>query len=111
MIEMIVTNIPYIVIIFITSLIALIYRGGLKNYAKHLLLCLVNTAEQSYGKGCGKFKYSAVAVKLYEMMPRVFRVFFSEGAISAMIESAVDEMKSVLSSINARDEGEVCVDE
>ena len=73
------------------------YRSGLKKYAKPLLLCLVRSAEQSYGAKTGELKYCAVASKLYEIMPPAFKYVFSQRCISVMIEDAVDSMKRLLS--------------
>ena len=81
------------------------YRSGLKKYAKPLLLCLVKSAEQSYGEKTGELKYSAVASKLYEIMPSAFRYVFSERCISMMIEDAVDNMKQILSDVEKADSG------
>ena len=78
MIDIIIGVLPYIAAMLVAVLFFAVYRGGLKKQAKQLLLCLVNTAEQTYGGGCGKLKYSAVASKLYEMMPKLFKFIFSE---------------------------------
>ncbi len=90
------TFIPYIAAALCIGLFLWVYRGGLKRYAKQLLVCLAERAEQTYGAGTGKIKYSVVAAKLYELMPKVFKFIFSEKAIAAMIEAAVTEMKECL---------------
>ncbi len=84
---------PYIAALAFVVLFFAAYKGGLERYAKQLLVCLVDMAEQSYGSGTGKLKYSAVAAKLYDMMPKIFKFIFSERAIAAMIEQAVADMK------------------
>ncbi|MEE1356826.1 MAG: phage holin, LLH family [Clostridia bacterium] len=96
MIDIIIGVLPYIAAMLVAVLFFAVYRGGLKKQAKQLLLCLVNTAEQTYGGGCGKLKYSAVASKLYEMMPKLFKFIFSEKMIANMIEKAVADMKEFL---------------
>ncbi len=90
------TIIGYISAAVCIGLFLWVYRGGLKKYAKQLLVLLVERAEASYGSGTGKIKYSAVASKLYELMPKAFKFIFSEKAVSYMIETAVEEMKECI---------------
>ncbi len=85
-----------VIVVFLAVAVFLLYRSGLKKQAKQLLLCLVSTAEQTYGSKTGKLKFSAVATKLYELMPTPFKFVFSEKAIAYMIEYAVKEMKELL---------------
>ena len=102
------TLISIIAAVVCIALFLWVYRGGLKRYARQLLLCLVERAEQTFGAGTGKLKYSAVASKLYEIMPAVFKFIFSEKAIAYMIEEAVSEMKECLKITDSDKSGEEC---
>lgn len=98
MLDYIIELLPLVVVIAICAVSFFLYRSGLEKYARQLLICLVTSAEQTYGEKTGKLKYSAVASKLYEIMPKVFKFIFSERAIAKMIELAVSEMKELLGS-------------
>ena len=104
MTDFIITYLPYLAATAVLALVLVFYRAGLKKYAKQILLCFVSSAEQTYGAGTGRLKYSAVAARLYEVMPRLFKFIFSEKCISEMIETAVGEMKKYLCSDNGADD-------
>lgn len=96
MTDLIITCLPYVAVCAVLALVLCFYRSGLKKYARQILLCFVSSAEQTYGAGTGKLKYSAVAARLYEVMPKIFKFIFSDKCISEMIETAVSEMKKYL---------------
>jgi len=104
MTNLIFTYLPYAAAVALTVFIICLYRAGLKKYAKQILLCFVSSAEQTYGAGTGKLKYSAVAARLYEVMPKPFKFIFSEKCISEMIETAVSEMKKYLCTSDKAEE-------
>ncbi len=100
------TFMPYIAVAVCVMLFLWVYRGGLAKYAKELLLCLVTQAEQTYGSGMGKLKYAAVAARLYEVMPKLFKFIFSKEKVAFMIESALCEMKECINNIDTEEKNE-----
>lgn len=90
-----------IVVLVLLATAAVLYfvaKGKYRNAAKQILLSLVVAAEKNFGGGTGKIKFSYVAEKLYEKMPAVIQIMFTEEDIEDMIEEAVDKMKDFLTA-------------
>lgn len=102
--EMIVTHWDSIlvVVIFILVIFYLLKRGATKQ-VNQMLFYLVTEAERDFGSGTGQLKYAAVVTWLYEKLPLIVKILFTEKQIDNMIEQAVQDMKKYLeSNINAK---------
>ena len=86
------------VALFIVAVVVLWFvgKGKYRGKAKQMLLALVIAAEEKYGGGTGEVKFAYVAERLYEIMPGIFHVFFTERDIACWIEDAVTKMKKYL---------------
>ena len=69
-----------------------------KKYAKQICFYLVCTAEKQFGSGTGTLKYAAVTAWLYERLPLICKLFFTEKQIDNLIETSVQKMKEWLSN-------------
>ena len=54
---------------------------------------LVTKAEKEFGGGTGKLKLAAVSDWIYQRIPAVLKLLFSEKDIEKLIESALEEAK------------------
>ena len=91
-----------VVILFIVAVI-LMLRKGAKKQVNEMLFYLVTEAEKQFGGGTGQLKYAAVVAWLYERLPLIVRILFTEKQIDLLIEDAVERMKKYLeSNIQAR---------
>ena len=84
-----------VVILFVLALLILVKKGYVK-YAKQICFYLVCRAENEFGTGTGALKYAAVTSWLYEKLPFVCKLLFSEKQVDRMIEEAVSQMKEWL---------------
>ena len=83
-----------VVVLFILFLLVLI---------KKILFYLVIKAEKEFGGGTGALKYAAVTTWLYERLPTIIRILFTEKQIDKLIEDAVGRMKTYFdTNYNAR---------
>lgn len=71
-------------------------KGKYRKTAKQILLALVLSAEKKFGGGTGEVKFAMVADALYERMPFIIQILFTEKDIANMIEEAVCKMKDIL---------------
>lgn len=94
-------------ILFIVLLIFTLYflaKKGAKKKVYEILFYLVTIAEKEFGGGTGQLKYSAVSTWVYEKLPAVTRILFTNKQLDMMIEESVDRMKEYLeSNINAQE--------
>lgn len=84
-----------VVIVFLACCFIAFKNGYRQNVALACLI-LVTKAEEKFGSGTGEIKYSFVEEKLYEMLPKVVRFFFSANEIDDAIEKAVDDLQAWL---------------
>ncbi len=84
-----------VVILFVLFLLVLIRRGATKQ-VKQILFYLVTEAEAKFGNGTGQLKYAAVVAWLYEKLPTIIKILFTEKQIDTLIEEAVKKMKEYL---------------
>jgi hypothetical protein len=93
-------HIHSIIIAFVfVAVIAVLFfaaKGKYRKVAKHILLSLVLAAEKRFGGGTGEIKFAVVADALYERLPFIVQILFTENDIAKMIEEAVDRMKEIL---------------
>lgn len=87
-----------VALVFIITVAVLFFaaKGKYRKVAKQILLSLVVAAEQQFGGKTGEVKFSYVAEKLYEKLPVIIQILFTEKDIANMIEDAVDKMKQLL---------------
>lgn len=83
------------VLLFIVVL-AILVKKGYSKYAKQICFYLVCEAEKEFGNSTGTLKYAAVTSWLYDKLPLICKLFFTEKQIDIMIEDAVFQMKNWL---------------
>jgi hypothetical protein len=76
--------------------LALMVQKGYTAQVKQILFYLVTEAEAQFGGGTGELKYSAVSTWLYDRLPLVAKLVFTNKSIDELIEQAVLEMKEYL---------------
>lgn len=81
-----------VVLGFIVVCVVLVKRGETK-ILKHILFNLVTQAEREFGSGTGALKYAAVSDWIYQRLPAVLKLLFTEKDIDTMIEAALTEAK------------------
>lgn len=81
-----------VVLAFLALIVVLIKRGETKVLNK-VLFGLVTQAEKHFGGGTGKLKLAAVSDWIYQRIPAVLKLLFSEKDIERMIETALEEAK------------------
>lgn len=86
-----------VIILFILFLLFLLKRNATKQ-VNEILFYLVSEAESVFGGGTGQLKYAAVVSWLYERLPAIVKLLYSEKQIDLLIENAVIRMKKYLES-------------
>ena len=81
-----------VVLAFLALIVVLIKRGETA-VLKKILFSLVTKAEKEFGGGTGKLKLAAVSDWIYQRIPAVLKLLFSEKDIEKLIESALEEAK------------------
>ena len=81
-----------VVLAFLALIVVLVKRGETKVLNK-VLFSLVTQAEKQFGGGTGKLKLAAVSDWIYQRIPAVLKLLFSEKDIENMIETALAEAK------------------
>lgn len=81
-----------VVLAFLVLTVVLIKRGETKILEK-ILFNLVTQAEKQFGGGTGELKFAAVADWIYQRIPAVLKLLFTEKDIANMIEAALEEAK------------------
>lgn len=84
-----------VVVLFILFLLVLIKKGAIKQ-VNEMLFYLVTEAEAQFGGGTGQLKYAAVVAWLYEKLPTIIKILFTQKQIDILIENAVLRMKKYL---------------
>lgn len=81
-----------VVLAFLGLIVVLIKRGETA-VLNRILFGLVTKAEKEFGGGTGKLKLAAVSDWIYQRIPAVLKLLFSEKDIEKLIESALEEAK------------------
>lgn len=81
-----------VILAFLALIVVLVKRGETKVLNK-VLFGLVTQAEKQFGGGTGKLKLAAVSDWIYQRIPAVLKLLFSEKDIENMIETALAEAK------------------
>ncbi|QUH18922.1 hypothetical protein [Alkaliphilus sp. B6464] len=82
----------------VISIGLLLYKRGKEDFLRKLVLALVTEAEKQLGSGTGELKYVMVVERIYEVIPGILKLLYSEKQIDEMIEDAVDYLKRYLAS-------------
>ena len=82
-----------LVVIAFLALIVVLIKHGEKKVLNKVLFSLVTQAEKQFGGGTGKLKLAAVSDWIYQRIPSVLKLLFSERDIEKMIETALEEAK------------------
>ena len=83
------------IILFIVFLLFLVKKGAITQ-VNEILFYLVVEAEREFGNGTGSLKYAAVTTWLYDRLPTIIKILFTDKQIDEMIEQAVKDMKEYL---------------
>ena len=81
-----------VVLAFLALIVVLIKRGETA-VLNRILFGLVTKAEKEFGGGTGKLKLAAVSDWIYQRIPAVLKLLFSEKDLERMIETALEEAK------------------
>ncbi len=81
-----------VILAFLGFAAALVKRGETK-ILKKILFNLVVQAEKQFGGGTGELKFAAVADWIYQRIPAILKLLFTEKDIANMIEAALEEAK------------------
>lgn len=81
-----------VVLTFLVFAVVLIKHGQTK-ILKKILFNLVTQAEKQFGGGTGSMKFAAVADWIYQRIPAVMKLLFTEQDIADMIEAVLEEAK------------------
>ncbi len=81
-----------VVLAFLGLIVVLIKRGETA-VLKKILFGLVTKAEREFGGGTGKLKLATVSDWIYQRIPAVLKLLFSEKDLERLIESTLEEAK------------------
>lgn len=81
-----------VVLVFLGLIVVLVKRGETA-VLKKILFGLVTKAEREFGGGTGKLKLAAVSDWIYQRIPAVLKLLFSQKDLERLIESALEEAK------------------
>ena len=81
-----------VILLFLAVVVVLIKRGETKILNK-ILFNLVTQAEKQFGGGTGSLKLAAVSDWIYQRIPAVLKLLFTQKDIESMIEAALVEAK------------------
>lgn len=81
-----------VILLFLAVVVVLIKRGETKILNK-ILFNLVTQAEKQFGGGTGSLKLAAVSDWIYQRIPAVLKLLFTQKDIESMIEAALTEAK------------------
>ena len=81
-----------VVLTFLALIVVLVKRSETA-VLKKILFGLVTKAEKEFGGGTGKLKLAAVSDWIYQRIPAVLKLLFSQKDIESLIESALEEAK------------------
>lgn len=82
-----------LVVLAFLALIVVLIRRSETAILKKILFGLVTQAEKEYGDGTGKLKLAAVSDWIYQRIPAVLKLLFSQRDIENMIENVLEEAK------------------
>lgn len=86
-----------ITVIAFVAICLYLVKLGYTSKVKTMMFYLVCKAEIVYGSGTGNLKYSQVTCWIYERLPKIIQIIFTQKEIDKLLESAVQDMKTWLS--------------
>ena len=82
-----------LVVLAVIAVIVILALKGKKQIIYKMLYILIDEAEEMFGGGTGKVKFSYVLEAIYDKLPAIIKVFVTYGTIETWIENALAEMK------------------
>ena len=82
-----------LVVLAFLALIVVLIRRGETAVLKKILFSLVTQAEKEYGDGTGRLKLAVESDWIYQRIPAVLKLLFSQRDIESLIESVLEEAK------------------
>ncbi len=82
-----------VVILVFIGLMAYLIKKGKKDVLYQILFSMVTQAEKEYGSGTGALKKAVVISWIYERLPLVLRMFFTQKQLGEMIEAVLAAAK------------------
>lgn len=83
-----------VVILVFIGLMVYLTKKGKKDVLYQILFSMVTQAEKEYGSGTGALKKAVVITWIYERLPLVLRMFFSQKQLGQMIEAVLEAAKT-----------------
>ncbi|MBE6012067.1 MAG: hypothetical protein E7234_05870 [Lachnospiraceae bacterium] len=81
-----------VILFFIVGIVVMLKKGETK-ILKQILFNLVTQAEKQYGSGTGALKFAIVSDWIYQRIPAILKILFTQKDIENMIEAALTEAK------------------
>ncbi|MCM1216864.1 MAG: hypothetical protein NC331_14520 [Lachnospiraceae bacterium] len=77
----------------VAGFILYLIKTGQTKILKKIAIRLVTEAEGELGNGTGIFKQAAVIEWLYDKIPAVLKIFFSQRDLEKLVDTVVEEVK------------------
>lgn len=85
-----------LVVIGFILLVIILIKKGLTNKVNTMALYLVAKAEEEFGGGTGLLKYAAVTTWIYDRLPSILKLLFTDSQIDKIIEGQLKKFKEYL---------------
>lgn len=82
-----------VLVVVVIGFILYLIKTGQTKILKKIAIRLVTEAEGKMGGGTGVFKQAAVIEWLYDKIPAVLKVFFTQKDLEKLVDTVVEEVK------------------
>lgn len=82
-----------LIVLAIVAVCVVLALRGKKQIIYKMLYVLIDEAEEQFGSGTGKVKFSYVLEAIYDKLPSVIKVFVTYSTLEQWIEDALADMK------------------
>lgn len=82
-----------VLVVVVNGFILYLIKTGQTKILKKIAIRLVTEAEGEMGGGTGVFKQAAVIEWLYDKIPAVLKVFFTQKDLEKLVDTVVEEVK------------------
>ena len=82
-----------VLVVVVIGFILYLIKTGQTKILKTIAIRLVTEAEGEMGGGTGVFKQAAVIEWLYDKIPAVLKVFFTQKDLEKLVDTVVEEVK------------------
>ncbi len=82
-----------VLVVVVIGFILYLIKTGQTKILKKIAIRLVTEAEGEMGGGTGVFKQAAVIEWLYDKIPAVLKVFFTQKDLEKLVDTVVEEVK------------------